>query len=186
MKHKLESRLLGEILQSMGSQRVRHNWELNWLTDLPNMYNLNPAVRKHHVNLKWGKLHEITGLYSSKEATVWILHEITDLKLGKGNGNPLHWKIPWTGEPGRLQSMGLQRVGHDWATFSLSLSLSLSLKIGKGVWQCCMLSLCIFNLYTEDIIRNAGLDESQARIKVSGRNINNLRYTNNTTLMAES
>ena len=59
-------------------------------------------------------------------------------------------------------------------------------QIGKGVCQGCILSPCLFNLYAEYIMRNAGLDEAQAGIKVAGRNINNLRYADNTTLMAES
>ena len=59
-------------------------------------------------------------------------------------------------------------------------------KIGKGVHQGCILSLCLFNLHAEHIMRNAGLDESQARIKIAGRNINNLRYADDNTLMAES
>ena len=59
-------------------------------------------------------------------------------------------------------------------------------QIGKGVHQGCILSSCLFNLYAEYIIRNAGLDEAQARIKMAGRNINNLRYADNTTPMAES
>ena len=58
-------------------------------------------------------------------------------------------------------------------------------KIGKGVCQGCILSLCLFNLYMEYIIRNAGLDGAQAGIKISRRNINNLRYADDTTLMAE-
>ena len=57
---------------------------------------------------------------------------------------------------------------------------------GKGVCQGCMLSPCLFNLYAEYIMRNTGLDEAQAGIKMTGRNINNLRYTDDTTLMAES
>ena len=56
----------------------------------------------------------------------------------------------------------------------------------KGVWQGCILSPCLFNLYAEYIMWNAGLDETQAGIKIIGRNINNLRYANDTTLMAES
>ena len=59
-------------------------------------------------------------------------------------------------------------------------------QIGKGVCQGCILSPCLFNLYAEYIMRNAGLDEAQARIRISGRNINNLRHANDTTLMAES
>ena len=57
---------------------------------------------------------------------------------------------------------------------------------GKGVRQGCILSPCLFNLYAEYIMRNAGLDEAQAGIKIVGRNINSLRYIADTTLMAES
>ena len=58
--------------------------------------------------------------------------------------------------------------------------------IGKGVPQGCVLSPCLFNLYAENIIGNAGLEEAQAGIKIAGRNINNLRYADDTTLMADS
>ena len=58
-------------------------------------------------------------------------------------------------------------------------------QIGKGVCQGCILSPCLFNLYAEYIVRNAGLEETQAGIKIARRNINNLRYTDDTTLMAE-
>ena len=72
---------------------------------------------------------------------------------------------------------GRNRTGHgttDW------------FQIGKGVRQGCILSPCLFNLYAEYITRNAGLEEAQAGIKFAGRNINNLRYADDTTLMAES
>ena len=59
-------------------------------------------------------------------------------------------------------------------------------QIGKGVHQGCILSPCLFNLDAEYIMRNAGLEEAQAGIKIAGRNINNLRYADDTTLMAES
>ena len=59
-------------------------------------------------------------------------------------------------------------------------------QIGKGVCQGCILSPCLFHFYAEYIMRNAGLDEAQAGIKIAGRNINNLRYADDTTLMAES
>ena len=59
-------------------------------------------------------------------------------------------------------------------------------QIGKGVHQGCILSPCLFNFYAEYIMQNAGLDESQAGIKISGRNIYNLRYADYSTLMAES
>ena len=59
-------------------------------------------------------------------------------------------------------------------------------QIGKGVHQDCILSPCLFNSYAEYIIRNAGLDKAQAGIKIAGRNINNLRYADDTILMEES
>ena len=59
-------------------------------------------------------------------------------------------------------------------------------KIGKGVRQGCILSPCLFNFYAEYIMRNAALEEAQAGIKIAGRNTNNLRYADDTTLMAES
>ena len=59
-------------------------------------------------------------------------------------------------------------------------------QIGKGVCQGCILSPCLFNLYAENIMQNDGLDEAQAGIKIAGRNINNLGYADDTTLMAES
>ena len=72
-------------------------------------------------------------------------------------------------------------------------SISLDSKSGislvpnrKGEYQGCILSPCLFNLYAEYIKRNAGLDEAQPRIKIAGRNINNIRYADDTTLMAEN
>ena len=69
------------------------------------------------------------------------------------------------------------RIGHgttDW------------FQIGKEVHQGCILSPCLFNLYSQYMMRNTGIDEAQAGIKIVGRNINNLRYADDTTLMAES
>ena len=66
------------------------------------------------------------------------------------------------------------------------LELDMEQQIGKGVHQDCILSLCLFNLYAEYFIQNAGLDEAQAGIKIAGRNIINLRYADDTTLMAKS
>ena len=59
-------------------------------------------------------------------------------------------------------------------------------QIRKGVWQGCTLSPCLFNLNAENIVRNAGMDEAQVRVKIAGKNIKNLRYASDTTLMAES
>ena len=68
----------------------------------------------------------------------------------------------------------------------ISQARILEFKIRKGVHQGCILSPCLFNLYAEYIIQNAGLNESQAGIKIARRNINNLRYADDNTLMAES
>ena len=68
----------------------------------------------------------------------------------------------------------------------LDMEQQTGVKLGKGVHQGCILSPCLFNFYAEYIMRNAGLDEAQAGIKIAGRNINNLRYADDTTLMAES
>ena len=59
-------------------------------------------------------------------------------------------------------------------------------QIGKGVYQSCILSLCLFSLYAEYIMRNVGLDKPQAGVKIAGKNINNLRYADDTTLITES
>ena len=79
------------------------------------------------------------------------------------HSSTLAWKIPWTEEPDRLQSVeSKSRTGHgttDW------------FQIGKGVHQGCILSPCLFNLYAEYIMSNAGLEEAQAGIKIAGRNI---------------
>ena len=76
-------------------------------------------------------------------------------------------------------------VGHK-ATVRIGHGKTDWLQIRKGVCQGCILSPCLFSLYTEYIIWNAGLDEAEAGITIGGRNVNNLRYTDDTTLMAES
>ena len=107
-----------------------------------------------------------------KPLTVWIT---INWKIQKEMGIPDHLtcllKNLYAGQEATV------RTGHgttDW------------LQIGKGVRQGCILSYCLFNLYAEYIMRNARLDEAQAGIKIAGRNINNLRYADDTTLMAES
>ena len=72
------------------------------------------------------------------------------------------------------------------ATVRTGHGITDGFQIGKGLCQGCILSPCLFNLYAEYIMRNAGLEEAQAGIKIAGRNINNLRYADNTTLTAES
>ena len=107
-----------------------------------------------------------------KPLTVWIT---TNWKILKEMGIPDHLtcllRNLYAGQEATV------RTGHgttDW------------FQIGKGVRQGYILSPCLFNLYAEYIMRNAGLDEAQAGIKIAGRSINNLRYADDTTVMAES
>ena len=107
-----------------------------------------------------------------KPLTVWIT---TNWKILKEMGIPDHLtcllRNIYAGQEATV------RTGHgtiDW------------FQIGKGVRQGCILSPCLFNLYAENIMRNARVDEAQAGMKIARRNINNLRYADNTTVMAES
>ena len=101
-------------------------------------------------------------LIMPKPLTVWIT---------------TNWKI--------LKDMGNLYAGQE-ATVRIGHGTTDRFQIGKGVRQGCILSPCLFNFYAEYIMRNAGLDEAQAGIKIAGRNINNLRYADDTTLMAEA
>ena len=97
------------------------------------------------------------------------------------------WKIlKEVGKPNHLTYLLRNLCAGQEATVRMGYGTMNWFKIGKGVHQGCILSHCSFNLHTEYTMWNAGLDESQAAIKISGRNINNLRYTDDTTLMAES
>ena len=106
-----------------------------------------------------------------KPLTVWIIL----WKILKGMGIPDHLtcllRNLYAGQEATV------RIGHETTDW---------FQIGKGVRQDCILSPCLFNLYAEHIMRNAGLEEAQAGIKIAGRNINNLRYADDTTFMAES
>ena len=91
--------------------------------------------------------------------------------MGIPNHLTLHLRNLYVGQEATV------RTGHGTADW---------FQIAKGVRQGCILSPCLFNFYAEYIMRNAGLEEAQAGIKIAGRNVNNLRYTDDTTLMAES
>ena len=107
-----------------------------------------------------------------KSLTVWIT--VNCGKFWKRWEYQTTWPASWEIYAGQEATV---RTGHgttDW------------FQIGKGVRQGCILSPCLFNLYAEYIKRNAGLDEAQAGIQIARRNINNLRYADETTLMSES
>ena len=103
---------------------------------------------------------------------MWITTNWKILKeMGLADHLTCHLRYLYAGQEAIL------RIGHgtiDW------------FQIGKGICQGCILSLCLFNFYAEYIMRNAGLEEAQAGIKIAVRNINNLRYTDDTSLTAES
>ena len=87
--------------------------------------------------------------------------------------------------PDRLTCLLRNQYASQEATVRTGHGTTDCVQIGKGVHQGCILSPCLFSLYVEYIMKNVRLDEAQARIKIAGRNINNLRYADNTTLMAE-
>ena len=97
------------------------------------------------------------------------------------------WKIlKEMGIPDHLTCLLRNLYAGQEATVRTGHGTTVWFPIGKGVRQCCILSPCLFNLYAEYIMRNAGLDEAQAGIKIAWRNINIIRYANDVTLMAES
>src|SRR5574337_251489 len=97
------------------------------------------------------------------------------------------WKIlKEMGTPDHLTCLLRNLYESQEATVKTGHGTTDCFQIGKGVCQRCILSPCLFSFYAEYIMRNAGLEEAQAGIKIAGRNINNLRYADDTTLMAES
>ena len=111
-------------------------------------------------------------LTMQKPLTVWIT---------------INWKIlKEMGIPDHLICLLRNLYAGQEATVRTGRGTTDWFPIGKGTRQVCILSPCLFNLYAEYIMRNAGLEETQAGIKIAGRNINNLRYADDTTLMAES
>ena len=90
------------------------------------------------------------------------------------------------GIPDHLTCLFRNLYAHQEATVRTGHGMTDLFQIGKGVRQGCILSPCLFNLYAEYIVRNAGLEETEAGIKIAGRNINNLRYADDTTFMAKS
>src|SRR5574337_1164443 len=98
----------------------------------------------------------------------------------------INWKIlKEMGIPDHLTCLLGNLYAVQEATVRTGLGTTDWFQIGKGVHQGCILSPCLFNLYADCILRNAGLEETQAGIRIAGRNINNLRYANDTTLMAK-
>ena len=112
---------------------------------------------------------------------------------GGGHGNTLHYSYlenpmdrgAWRATVHRVTQVTCCYAGQE-ATVRTGHGMTDCFQMGKGESQGCILSPCLFNLYAEYIVRNTGLEEAQAGIKIAGRNINNLRYADDTTIMAES
>ena len=168
------SKVMLKILQARLQQYVNHE-----LPDVQADFKKGRGTRDKIANICWiiEKAREFqenisASLTMPKPLTVWIT---TNWKILKEMGIPAHLtcllRNLYAGQEATV------RTGHgttDW------------FQIGKGVHQGCISSPCLLNLYAEYIMRNAGLDEAPAGIKISGKNINNLRYADDTTLMAES
>ena len=164
-----------KILQARVQQYVNHE-----IPDVQAGFRKGRGNRDQIANIRWSikKAREFQkNIYFCFIDYTKAFHCIDHKKLWKilnEMGIPNHLtcllRYPYAGQEGTV------RTGHgtDW------------FQIGKGVRQGCMLLPCLFNLYVEYIMRNAKLDEAQAGIKIAERNINNLRYTDDTTLMAES
>ena len=134
------------------------------------------------------KLPTSTGSWKKQESSrkTSISTSLTMPKPLSVDHNKL-WKIlKEMGIPCHLTCLLRHLYGGQEATVRTGHETKDWFQIGKGVHQGCILSPCLFNLYAEYIMRNTGLEEAQAGIRISGRNINNLRYADDTTLMAES
>ena len=116
----------------------------------------------------------------------WIIEKAREFQKNCVDHNTL-WKIPQEmGIPDHLTCLLRNLSAGQEATVISGHGTIDWFQIGKGVCQGCILSPCLFNLYADYIMKNAGLEEAQAGIKIARRNINNLRYADDTTLMAES
>ena len=163
-----------KILQARLQQYVNHE-----LPDVQARFRKGRGTRDQIANIRWiiekARVSENTYFCSIDYAKAFDSVDYNKLwKILQETGIPDHLTCLlsnlYTGQEATV------RTGHgtDW------------FQIGKGVHQGCILSPCLFNLYAEYIMRNAGLDEAQAGIKIARRNINNLRYADDITLMAES
>uniref|UniRef100_A0AC11E7I6 Uncharacterized protein n=1 Tax=Ovis aries TaxID=9940 RepID=A0AC11E7I6_SHEEP len=164
-----------EILQAWLQQYVNHE-----LPDVQAGFRKGRGTRDQIANIHWimEKAREfqktsISALLTMpKPLTVWIT---------------INWKIlREMGIPDHLTCLLRDLSAGQEATVRTGHETTDWFQIGKGVRQGCMLSPCLFNFYAEYIMRNAGLEEAQAGIKIARRNISNLRYADNTTIMADS
>ena len=125
-------------------------------------------------------------LFNQRRKSFYIIREVIKKTYYCMYHNRLWKSLKEMGVPDHLTCLLRNLYAGQEATVRTGHGTTDLFQIGKGVCQGCILSPCIFNLYAEYIMRNAGLEEAQDGIKIAGRNINNLRYADDTTLMAES
>ena len=163
-------------LQSRGSQRVGPAWVTK------HKHKEGSEAFSCHVRSWWTNSHCILSQFQKNIYFYFIDYAKA---FDCVDHNKL-WKIlKEIGIPDHLTCLLRNLYAGQEATVRTGYGTTDWFQIGKGVCQGCILSPCLFNLYAEYIMRNAGLEEAQAGIKISGRNINNLRYADDTTLMAK-
>ena len=165
-----------KILQARLQQYVNHE-----LPDVPAGFRKGRGTRDQIANIHW-----IIKKSGEFQKNIYFCFIDYAKAFDCVHHNKL-WKIlKEMGIPDHLTCLLRNLYASQEATVRTGHGTTHWFQIRKGVCQGCILSLCLFNLYAEYIMRNAGLEETQAGIKIAGRNINNLRYADDTTLMAES
>ena len=165
-----------KILQARLQQYMNHE-----LPDVQAGFRKGKEIRDQIANIRW-----ITEKAREFQKNIYFCFIDYAKAFDCVDHNKL-WKIlQEMGIPDQLTCLLRNLYAGQEATVGTGHGTTDWFQIGKEVRQGCMLSPCLFNLYAEYIMRNAGLDEAQAGIKIAGRNINNLRYADDTTLMAES
>ena len=170
------SKVMLKILQARLQQYVNHE-----LPDVQAGFRQGRGTRDQIANVRW-----ITKKAREFQKNIYFCFIDYAKAFDCVDHNKL-WKIlQEMGIPDHLSCLLRNLYAGQEATVKTGHGTTGWFQIGKGVHQGCILSLCLFNLYAEYIMRNARLDEAQAGVKIVGRNINNLRYADDTTLMAES
>ena len=168
------SKLMFKILQARLQQYVNHE-----LPDIQAGFSKGKGTREQSDNMCW-----IMGEARESQKNIYFCFIDYAKAFDCVDPNKL-WKfLKEMGIPNHLTCLLRNLYAGQEATVRTEHGTMNWFKIRKGVHQGCILSPCLFNLYAEYIMRNAGLDEAQARIKIAGRNINNLRCADDTTLMA--
>ena len=170
------SKIMHKILHARLQQYVKHE-----LPDVQACFRTGRGTRDQIANIRW-----IMGKAREFQKNIYFCF-IDYAKAFDFVDHNKPWKIlQEMGIPDHLTCLLRNLYAGQEATVRTGYRTTDSFQIGKGVSQGCILSPCLFNFYAEYIMRNAGLEETQAGIKIAGRNSNNLRYAYDSTLMAES